>query len=74
MQCENALHLLFAEGKMSGLSENYTTVSREAHVEFEEKRSLFIGHVIHVDSEEEAQAFIKKMKTINKFPSFSSLL
>ena len=47
---------------MSGLSENYTTVSREAHVEFEEKRSLFIGHVLHVDSEEEAQAFIKKMK------------
>ena len=47
---------------MAELPENYTTVSREAHVEFEEKRSLFIGHAIHVDTEEEAQAFIKKMK------------
>ena len=47
---------------MSQLAEQYTTVSREAHVEFEEKRSLFIGHAIHVDSEEEAQAFIKQLK------------
>ena len=50
------------EAYMSGLPENYTTVKNEAHVEFEEKRSLFIGHAIHVESEEEAQAFIKKMK------------
>ena len=50
------------EDIMAGLPENYTTVSREAHVEFEEKRSLFIGHAIHVDTEEEAQSFIKKMK------------
>lgn len=47
---------------MSQLAEQYTTVSREAHVEFEEKRSLFIGHAIHVDSEEEAQMFIKQLK------------
>ena len=44
------------------LAEQYTTVRREAHVEFEEKRSLFIGHAIHVDSEEEALAFIKQIK------------
>ena len=44
------------------LAEQYTTVKREAHVEFEEKRSLFIGHALHVESEEEALAFIKQMK------------
>ena len=43
-------------------AEQYTTVKREAHVEFEEKRSLFIGHALHVDTEEEALAFIKQMK------------
>ena len=47
---------------MSTLPEKYTTLGGEAHVEFEEKRSLFIGHAIHVKSEEEAQAFIKKIK------------
>ena len=47
---------------MPQLSEQYTTVRHEAHVEFEEKRSLFIGHAIHVDSEEEALAFIKQIK------------
>ena len=47
---------------MAELSAQYTTISREAHVEFEEKRSLFIGHAIHVDTEEEALAFIKQMK------------
>ena len=44
------------------LSENYTTVKSESHVEFEEKRSLFIGHALHVSSEEEAAEFVKKMK------------
>lgn len=47
---------------MELLPENYTTVKQEAHVEFEEKRSLFIGHAKHVDSEEEALEFIKQMK------------
>lgn len=47
---------------MEKLPEKYTTVRNEAHVEFEEKRSLFIGHATHVDSEEEAQAFIKQLK------------
>ena len=47
---------------MEQLAELYTTVKEEAHVEFEEKRSLFIGHAIHVESEEEALEFIKQMK------------
>ena len=44
------------------LSEKYTTVKSESHVEFEETRSLFIGHALHVSSEEEAAEFVKKMK------------
>lgn len=47
---------------MGQLPERYTTVSREAHEEFEEKRSFFIGHAKHVDSEEEALDFIKQLK------------
>ena len=47
---------------MSGLNDKYVTVKNEAHVEFEEKRSLFIGHAIHVESEEEAAAFVKTIK------------
>jgi uncharacterized YigZ family protein len=47
---------------MAGLTDKYVTVKQESHVEFEEKRSLFIGHAIHVDSEEEAAAFIKSIK------------
>ena len=44
------------------LSDSFTTLAGEARVEFEEKRSLFIGHALRVDSEEEAQSFIKKIK------------
>ena len=40
----------------------FITLAGEAHAEFEEKRSLFIGHAVRVDSEEEAQAFIKSLK------------
>lgn len=40
----------------------FTTVSRDAYVEFEEKRSVFIGHAKRVDSEEEALAFVKQIK------------
>ena len=47
---------------MNDASELFTTVRKEAHVEFEEKRSVFIGHALRTDTEEEAQAFIKKMK------------
>ena len=38
----------------------YTTIAKEAVAEFEEKRSLFIGHAKPVKTEEEAAEFIKK--------------
>lgn len=47
---------------MSDKQELFCTVSREAHVDFEEKRSIFIGHAIRTDTEEEAQSFIKQIK------------
>ena len=47
---------------MAEIIDKYVTIKREAHVEFEEKRSLFIGHAIHVESEEDAAAFVKSIK------------
>lgn len=47
---------------MGELVKKYTTVKNEASAEFEEKRSLFIGYAIHVENEEEAMAFVKKIK------------
>lgn len=47
---------------MSQESKFFTTVRQAARAEFEEKRSIFIGHVMRTDTEEEAQAFIKKIK------------
>ena len=42
----------------------YTTLEGVGKDEFEEKRSVFIGHAAHVETEEEAMAFIKqKQKT-----------
>ncbi len=41
----------------------YTTLEHEGEAEFTEKRSVFIGHAIPVQSEEEAQAYIKKQKS-----------
>lgn len=40
----------------------YTTVRREASDEFEEKRSVFIGHARHIDCEADALDFIKAKK------------
>ena len=42
--------------------ELYTTVRCEASDEFEEKRSIFIGHAKHIECEEDALEFIKKKK------------
>ncbi len=42
--------------------ELYTTLKGCGSDEFEEKRSLFIGHAAHVTSEEEALDFVKKIK------------
>ena len=48
--------------ELSERSDFFTTVRQEAHVDFEEKKSIFIGHAIRTDTEEEAQAFIKQLK------------
>ena len=40
-------------------SEVYVTVAGEATAEFEEKRSVFLGHACHATDEETAMAFIK---------------
>lgn len=40
----------------------YTTLEGEGEAEFVEKKSVFIGHAAPVQSEEEAQAFVKKYK------------
>ena len=47
---------------MSTLPESFVTVKNEAHTEFEEKRSVFLGHVRRCDSEEEALSFVKEIK------------
>ncbi len=44
------------------LNDIFTTLAHESEVEFEEKRSLFIGHAIRTDSEEAAQEYIKQLK------------
>ena len=43
-------------------AELYTTLAGEGSDEFEERRSLFIGHAKHVTTEEEAQEFVKAKK------------
>ncbi len=45
------------------MPELYTTIEREAVAEFEEKKSVFIGHALPVKTEEEASAFIKELKS-----------
>ena len=42
--------------------ELYVTLAGEGSDEFEEKRSIFIGHAKHVTSEDEAMEFIKSKK------------
>ena len=41
----------------------YTTIDSECVFEFEEKRSVFIGYVCSVTTEEEAKAYIQKIKS-----------
>ncbi len=43
-------------------AELYTTLAGEGSDEFEERRSLFIGHAKHITSEDEAMEFIKAKK------------
>jgi len=42
--------------------EKRVTLAREAHVEMEERKSVFIGHAKPVTSEEEARAFIDSIR------------
>lgn len=41
----------------------YTTLRAEAHVDFEEKRSLFIGHAAPAANESEALAFLSRIRS-----------
>lgn len=45
---------------------SYITVKDEKKADFEEKKSVFIGHVKRVESEEEAKEFVNKIKSQHK--------
>lgn len=47
---------------MNDRAEFFTTVRKRSHVEWEEKRSLFLGDVMRTDTEAEAQQWIKQVK------------
>ena len=59
---------------MDNMKEFFTTLAGEAHVEFEEKRSIFIGHALRTDTEEEAQEYIKKIKKQYKILLFYAVI
>ena len=44
------------------MPELYTTIKGTGISEYEEKRSVFIGHAIHVTEESEAAAYVKEIK------------
>ena len=44
------------------MPELYTTIKGTGKAEYEEKRSVFIGHAIHVTEEAEAAAYVKEIK------------
>ena len=43
-------------------AELYTTLAGEGSDQFEERKSLFIGHAKHITSEDEAMEFVKAKK------------
>lgn len=45
--------------------DEYLIPTREAEAEFTEKRSRFIGHIWHVETEDEALACLQKMKELH---------
>lgn len=45
---------------------SYLTIKGEKHSEFEEKKSIFIGHVKRIYNDEQAREFINKIKEENK--------
>ncbi|MBQ9954915.1 MAG: YigZ family protein [Eggerthellaceae bacterium] len=44
----------------------YKTIEGRAIAEIEEKKSRFIGHITHVDTEEEALAFLNEIRTTHR--------
>lgn len=44
------------------MNDSYKTIFKDNSVEFEEKKSIFIGHVSHVKTVDEALEFIKQKK------------
>lgn len=46
-----------------GETSSYTTIEGRALAEIVEKKSRFIGHIAHVESEEEALAFLEEIRT-----------
>ena len=42
--------------------ERYRTIKKSGHAELTEKKSVFIGDAAHVESEEEARAFIEEKR------------
>ena len=49
----------------NGDMESYRTIQGTAQAEYEEKKSRFIGQVAHVETEEEAVAFLDGMRSAN---------
>jgi len=45
---------------------SYFTIKDESKAEFKEKKSIFIGHVKRVETEDEAKEFIQKVKNQHK--------
>ena len=45
--------------------ESYKTIQGTAQAEYEEKKSRFIGQVAHVETEEEALAFLNGVRAAN---------
>lgn len=49
-----------------GENMEYITIEGESSISFTEKRSEFIGHIAHVETAEEAIAFIEKIRSENR--------
>lgn len=45
---------------------SYFTIKKESRIQFEERKSIFIGHVKRVETEEEAKEFVNKIKNEHK--------
>lgn len=64
MGCDPAVQCAFVVG-YNTLMEPYNTIEGTASAEYEEKKSRFIGQVAHVETEDEALAFLDGVRTAN---------